>query len=283
LSFKYAAEELHVTHAAVSHQIKALEADLGMQLFHRKPQGVELTDQATEFAARLGPVFGEIAAATEALKSGVLEGEIGVTMAPYFANRCVLPYLQDFHDAYPGLIVRPDMTSGILDLRGSGCLAGIRYGFGSWPGMTKIRLYEDLVSPVAAPSQLAGKTLPLSPEQIAKMVLGEEEDLTNEWEIWFRAAKFTGPIPSIVNYSNRARVADMAIAGGGAGLLDRHLIAADIQEGRLVKLHPLAIPSAKSMYIVFPESEHPDQRVLAFATWIKGRFEADKGLPKRFR
>lgn len=272
-SFKDAADELHVTHAAVSHQIKALEADLGLQLFHRRTRKVELTDQARDFAARLSAAFSEIAAASEAVTAGGLTGEIRVTMAPYFANRCILPYLGAFHEAHPGLIVSPEMSSGVVDLRGSDCDAAVRYGGGSWSGMTAIQIYEDRVSPVAAPTLAAAEDLPLAPERIARLTLGAVGDTASEWLDWFEAAgcRLNAP-PAMVEYSNRARVADMAISGAGVGLLDRHLVAADIRDGRLARLNPLAIRSAKSMYVVFPETGYPDPRVLAFAQWLRDRF-----------
>jgi len=273
LSFKDAAEELNVTHAAVSHQIKALEADLGLKLFHRLTRKVELTDQARNLAERLSRAFAEIRAATEAATAQDLIGEIRISMAPYFANRVILPHLKEFHDLHPGLRVVPEMASRVIDLRGSDCDAAVRYGTGDWPGMTLIKLYEDWLSAVAAPSLVAGRKLPLAIEEIAQMVLGENALMPGKWPEYFAAGGLADPGSlTVVAYPDRARVNDMAISGAGVALVDRHLFASDVEAGRLVRLNPLEIPSEKSMYVVFPETDYPDRRVLAFADWLRGRF-----------
>ncbi|MGI3186712.1 LysR substrate-binding domain-containing protein [Nioella aestuarii] len=275
LSFKDAADELNVTHAAISHQIKALEADLGLKLFHRMTRRVELTDPARDLAARLSRAFAEIRAATEAATAKDLTGEIRISMAPYFANRVILPYLADFHDLYPGLRVIPEMSSDVIDLRGSDCDAAVRYGNGDWPGMTIVKLYDDMLSAVAAPSLVSGRTLPLTLEEIARMVLGDNALMPEKWPEYFEAGGLTDPGQlTVVSYPDRARVNDMAISGAGVALVDRHLFAADVQAGRLLQLNPLEIQSEKSMYVVFAETEYPDRRVLAFANWLKGRFNA---------
>lgn len=273
MSFKDAAEELHVTHAAISHQIKALEADLGQQLFHRLTRRVELTEPARDYAARLTRAFADIRAATEAIGAGRMTGDIRISMAPYFANRVVLPHLSEFYRMYPELRIVPEMSGDVIDLRGSDCDAALRYGDGDWPGMTRIRLYEDRLSAVAAPSLVMGLDLPLSPRAIAEMVLGEDGQMPGKWPEYFAACGLEDPGPlSIVSYPDRARVNDVAISGAGVALVDRHLFRPDMEAGRLVQLRNTEIPSAKSMYVVFPETDYPDPRVLAFADWLKGRF-----------
>ncbi|WP_420397086.1 LysR substrate-binding domain-containing protein [Nioella sp.] len=275
LSFKDAAEELNVTHAAISHQIKALEADLGLKLFHRMTRRVELTDPARDLASRLSRAFAEIRAATEAVTTEDLTGDIRISMAPYFANRVILPHLGEFHARNPGLRVIPDMSSEVIDLRGSDCDAAVRYGNGDWPGMTVIKLYDDMLSAVAAPSLVTGRDLPLSLEEIAGMVLGDNALMPGKWSDYFQAGGLADTERlTIVSYPDRARVNDMAISGAGVALVDRYLFAADMDAGRLVRLNPLEIPSEKSMYVVFPESDYPDRRVVAFSDWLKGRFSS---------
>lgn len=272
LSFKNAAEELNVTHAAISHQIKGLEADLGLKLFHRMTRRVELTDPARALAERLSRAFAEIRAATEAATATDLTGEIRISMAPYFANRVILPHLSEFHELYPGLRVIPEMASKVIDLRGSDCDAAVRYGLGDWPGMSLIKLYDDMLSAVAAPSLVMGRHLPMTLEDVAGLVLGDNALMPGKWTEYFEAGGLTetGPL-TLVSYPDRARVNDMAISGAGVALVDRYLFAADVKAGRLVQLNPLEIPSEKAMYVVFPETDYPDRRVIAFADWLKAR------------
>lgn len=274
LSFKDAADELHVTHAAVSHQIKALEADLGLQLFTRHPRRVELTNHARQFAARLSPVFSELAEATQALVSQQMLGELKITMAPYYATRTVLPFLGEFHARYPGLLVSPEMGLDVVDLRFSDYDCGLRYGEGDWVGLTSIKLYQERVGPVASPEYIKGKDLPMNPAEIAEMVLAQNKATTDEWPRWFRSAGVNSDVAlNIVTYDNRAQSTDMALSGTGIALADRRLVAADIEAGRLAFLNPITIDSVRTMYVTFPETEYPDPRILAFADWLRERYD----------
>ncbi|MDH5797514.1 MAG: LysR substrate-binding domain-containing protein [Paracoccaceae bacterium] len=269
-SFKAAAEELHVTQAAISHQIKALEDDLDQELFHRRTRKVHPTAHARDFAARLTKAFQAISSATEELTQQQMEGEITVTMAPFYANRIILPRLAKFQELYPGLLVRPDMSSGVVDFRRDDIDAGVRYGMGDWPGLTCVLLHKDILSPVAAPELLKGWDLPIDPAIISGMTLGFDESTPGDWVRWLKAAgSDVTPHGTLIGYGNRARMMDMALSGLGVALADYRLTAADVERGNLVRLHPATIPSEKAMYIVYPATDHPDPRVIAFSDWLK--------------
>lgn len=273
LSFKDAAEELHVTHAAVSHQIKALEADLGIQLFYRRPRRVELTVSGQSYARTMTRAINDIADATQALVAEQMTGEITISMAPFLSTRTILPHLAKFHLAHPALVVIPEMTGEVVDFQKSNVSAAVRYGFGKWPGLQSKLLYECNVFPVAAPSYLEGQDQNLNPADIAQMTLARNVELPDEWSQWFA---LVGHLPEnqirYVEYSNQGHVVDMALSGTGVALADPRWVAADLRAGRLRILSDKLLHSKKSLYLVFPSADHPDARVLAFADWYHKLF-----------
>lgn len=269
-SFKHAADELHVTHAAVSHQIKALEAELGQQLFNRKTRGVELTHAASVFAARLSDIFSELASACDAVVSHQMEGQLNITMAPYFANRLVIPRLSDFHDTHPGLTVQPHLSWDMLDLRSADFHAAVRYGTGDWPGLCAIKLIEDGICPVASPAFIKAITVPMQPSEIASLPLARNVNTPDEWSDWFNSAGHPLSVqPNFVDYTDRAQCTDFALSGNGVALVHAHLIKPDIAAGRLVRLNPLEVGSSKSTFAVFQQTDFPDPRVIAFIDWLR--------------
>ncbi len=278
-SFKDAAEELHVTHAAVSHQVKALEQSLGLQLFRRRGRGVTVTDAARRYAQEIGKALDCVQAATTELSGNPMSGILRVSIAPFYGNRIVLPRLSRFHALYPEIKVEPNMSSAVLDFRKSELDGGLRYGRGLWPGLTAIEIHRDELVPVAAPAVVEGKTLPLSPAEIARMTLGYIEGDEGDWAAWLRKAGHDGDPPSnMLGYGNRARVIDLAFSGHGLALADVRLTAPDVAAGHLVRLNDTRISTGRAMWLVYPETEFPDKRLLAFGAWFKSEIDAIPAL-----
>lgn len=274
-SFKDAAEELHVTQSAVSHQIKSLEELLGVQLFRRYGRGVIATDAARRYAGELGHAFDRIAAATASLAGNPMRGTLRISIAPFYGNRLVLPRLSRFHALFPEIRVEPEMSAVVHDFRKSDLDGGLRYGRGLWPGMTAIEVHRDELVPIAAPSMFEGRSLPLSPEEIAKLTLGYIEGDEGDWERWLAEAGYTGPPPTpTLGYGNRARVIDLAFSGHGVALADVKLTAPDVAAGHLVRLNETRLDVGRAMWLVFPETEYPDPRLLAFGEWFKSEIDA---------
>ncbi len=269
-SFKLAAEELHVTQAAVSHQVRALEEHMGQQLFVRKTRQVVLTPQAKGFAEALAQAFDTIAEAAHRMEDVPMEGELKLSVAPFFANRLLLPRLARFAEKFPKIAVRPFMSSTYVDPVDEGFDGLIRYGGGTWDGLTALRLYDDCVTPVAAPSYITERTLPMSPEDIARTVMSSNSQNRRDWSNWFAAVGYTPDFEmTVIDYPDRARAIDLAISGGGVALTDLHIIAPDLASGALIQLHPVAVPSEKNMYLAFPETGRPDPRLMAFFDWFR--------------
>jgi len=274
-SFSDAADELFVTQAAVSHQIKALEADLGQQLFRRQGRGVVPTELARVYATEIGAAFDRIQAATHNLSENPMSGTLKITFAPFYGNRIILPRLSRFHSLFPDIKVEPDMSSTVVDFRKSDIDAGLRYGKGLWPGLEVVPMHQDVLVPVSAPSLVAGRKLPLSPEDIAELMLGYIDGDEEDWDNWFAAAGHK-PAKSLnmLGYGNRARVIDLAFSGHGVALADVKLTAADVAAGHLVRLNDTHVEVPRAMYLVYPKTDYPDPRVLAFGDWFKSEIDA---------
>lgn len=128
-------------------------------------------------------------------------------------------------------------------------------------------LHRDTLAAVATPGYVAGRTLPLKPEEIAAMTLGYNKGWRDDWTKWFEAAGYEGsPSGIMMDYDNRARMLDLALAGHGAVLCDLVLAAAEIAAGHLVQIHPATIETGRGMWVVFPETATPDPSVLCFRT-----------------
>jgi LysR family glycine cleavage system transcriptional activator len=271
LSFKDAADELHVTHAAVSHQIKALEEMLGQKLFTRLTRQVRLTEAGQSCLPHLTEALDKIAQATSDVSVQKMQGTVKLSIAPFYGNRMILPRLGGFHALYPDLRIQPDMSSSLVDFKSTDVDASIRYGGGSWSGLTAILLHTDRSAPCAAPAYIAEYSLPVTPEDLCELTLAATAGREDEWNIWFTAVGHTPARPPVlVPYENRARALDLALSGHGVCLADLTLLHDDLASGQLVQLHPHAEPQDVGMYLVFPKTDQPDPRVLAFADWFKG-------------
>lgn len=272
-SFKDAAEELHVTQAAVSHQIKALEDDLGHKLFIRMTRQVRLTPKGEALSPVMSRAFEDMAAAILDVRGDALEGELIVSVAPFFGNRMILPILPDFHAEFPGIRIRPDMGAEIVDFDKSDFHCAIRYGTGEWKGLVKIHLAHNLVAPFAAPSFLENWEPPVALEDIAGMTLGSVSGRRYHWTDWFAAQGYDpGDRLMLIDYNNKARALDLALAGNGVALDDVFLMAGEVEAGRLVQLHPFVHQQGTSMYLVYPEALKNDARLRAFGDWLERRF-----------
>jgi len=269
-SFKHGAAELCVTQAAVSHQIKALEDALGTALFVRRTREVEPTAEAERLLAVLTRALDDIEAATLEASGTTLTGDLHLSAAPFYGNRWLLPRLDRFHADHPGLNVSVSLSFEVVDLAASGYDAALRFGTGEWPGLTAIRIHRDRVGPVCAPHCVAGRQLPLDPEDIAQQSLATTSRLDGEWEAWFAAAdhEASGGLDLIV-HRNRALAFDAALSGQAVCLADVRLSGAAEAAGHLVRLDPATVVMPRGMYLVYPDRSRPDPRVLAFADWLR--------------
>lgn len=269
LSFKAAAEELNVTHAAVSHQIKALEESLGTQVFQRVTRGVRLSAEAQRLSTELSQAFDQMDQAIQQFKAKEMTGTLKVSVVPWYGNRLILPRLAEFRADYPGLTVDLGYSYELVDFSYSDFQAALRHGKGNWPNLSEVKVHSDTVSPIAAPALVEGLDLPLSSERISQMTLAVARGQEDAWRYWLEQAGVADATPTLVKFDNRALTTEFAIAGNGVALSDLRAIDLELQTATLVRLHPLAVTLDSGLHLVFPETPYPDPRLLAFAEWLK--------------
>ncbi len=275
VSFARAAEELHVTAAAISQHIKLLEETLGLELFRRGAQ-LALTDAAREALPLLTDAFDRLERACERLRAGGDEGPLVVSLAPSFASRWLIPRLQRFEAAHPGIELRLSATTRLVSFEAEGVDAAIRYGNGRYPGLHAERLRAEFVVAVAAPRLAEGLTAPadlMDAVLLHNQAMGWDSSFP-DWPNWLRDAGLTVDRPlKIRQFGDAALVMEAALAGLGVALIWRTLIEEDLTAGRLKALFS-AVPVANAYHLVCPHKNLHKPNVAAFRSWIKSEMES---------
>ncbi|MBB6338158.1 LysR family transcriptional regulator of beta-lactamase [Xanthomonas arboricola] len=236
-----AASELCVSQAALSHQIKALEQQLGSSLFHRLPRGVALTDEGAALAPVLGEAFDRIAATLERFADGRYREVLSVGVVGTFATGWLLPRLPAFHAAHPEIELRLSTHNNRVDLAGEGLDLAIRFGDGDWQGQIAHALMEAPFAPVCAPSMARGLR---TPADLAQLPLLRSYRL-DEWPQWFRAAGVAEVVARGAMFDSSLTLASAAAAGAGVALLPLPMFRQDLDAGRMVCPFPIQIDAGR--------------------------------------
>jgi LysR family transcriptional regulator, glycine cleavage system transcriptional activator len=270
LSFKDAASELFVTQAAISHQVKALEQDIGRQLFHRHGRKVSLTEEARRFLADISPAFDQIAKATAMLKSKDIAGILKLSTTGFLVDRIIRPFLSEFKALYPELQLDISYSRDVVDFKTADIHAALRWGKGPWKGLASILIYNKTV-PLCSPSLVEGLELPVSAEVIARLPLLTTKGHSTGWLDWFAAAGIDDTSGlDFIEFDDAGLAHDGATSGRGVALfLDVALIQHELSTGSMVIINPLTISLNYGIFLVYPETQQPGDKILAFADWLK--------------
>ena len=275
LSFKKASEELSVTAAAVSHQVKGLEEFLGLPLFRRMPRGLSLTDTGQLLLSELSEVFQSLDRAMERVIESDSRGTLTLSVAPTFAVMWLIPRLQKFYALHPDLDVRISTGLSLIDFHRDDFDAAIRLGSGDWLGLEAIELFDETVTPMCSPRLLEGPNAIRSPDDLSKHVLLHNHSMDYDpeaptWETWLEAAGATGVDASRgTHFSLPDHGLQAAIDGAGIVLGWRSLSAKDVAAGRVVEPFDLALPLGSSFYLVYPEAHSLRPQIAALRDWLK--------------
>ncbi len=270
-SYSRAAEELGLTHGAISHRIRELEARTGKRLFERRgnrmmptPEGHRLLAHVRHALALLGNAFSPDAPAMDRLTISVL---------PSVAARWLGPRLADFREARPKLKLELRTEVDLADFRGDDMDGAIRFGPGGWPGVQATRIAGELLFPVCSPAYLARHPLDRPAD------LGAATLLRNSWQPWapwLGAAQVDLPEPATGTlYADSDLLLEAAAAGEGVALARGILAAAELQAGRLVRPFDLAIEDTYGYYLVSPQASQGKPALAAFANWLAAEMTAD--------
>ncbi|TQV78968.1 transcriptional regulator GcvA [Denitrobaculum tricleocarpae] len=275
LSFTKAAEELFVTQAAVSHQIKTLEAHLGIQLFRRLNRRLLLTEAGQDYFPVLRDALDMMNRATQRLRSQDSSGNLKVSALPSFAAKWLLPRLPRFTEKNPTIDVLISANDQIVDFDQDDFDLAIRYGSGNYPGLRVDRMMGDRIFPVCSPRLLEGDKPLQAPDDLSRHVLlhddmARTDASANDWQGWLRAAGITTVDPDRgPAYSHSSMVIQAAIEGHGIALGRTSLIGDDVAAGRLVCPFGPVIPGPFTYYLVGPEETADQPKIQAFKTWIQ--------------
>ena len=267
-SFSRAAEELHLTHGAVSHQVRALEEHLGVPLFARHGKRVALTPAGRAFAERVRGALDDLAAAAGSLRAR-RDDRLNISVLPSFASRWLMPRLIRFMDANPKMEVNVIASTALANFRDDEVDVAIRFGNGPWPPHHCEMFLEDEYFPVASPRFNKGK-LPRTPRDLLKArIIREDRDY---WSAWFEkagvpieeAAVARGPLFNDSTYSLQA-----AARGEGIALARRSIAQEDLDRGVLKRLFDLTVPSRERYWFVSSKEAADQPKVKAFRDWVK--------------
>ncbi|MYM98305.1 transcriptional regulator GcvA [Duganella vulcania] len=264
-NFSRAAEELHLTHGAISHQVRALEEELGRPLFVRHGRQVKITSDALKFAQFLGKSFADIAAAADAMRASTVNQRLTISSIPSFAARWLAPRLGRFIDLYPDIEVVLQSSGQLQDLARDGIDVGIRFGRGNYPGLVVQRLMGDVYYPVVSPHYRRGQ-LPTAPQELSRHTLLRSVE---PWSPWLRAAGVDMAEPSGgLMFEDLSMLIRSAADGNGVALV-RHVVAMqEIASGQLRRLFDTATPCPDEYFFVSPPGAAGRPQVQAFRDWL---------------
>jgi LysR family glycine cleavage system transcriptional activator len=271
-SFTRAAEELCVTQGAVSHQVKALEAELGIKLFNRERQRLTITNAGRDYLAVVRDALDRIAMGTERLLQRQRSGALTVSTSPDFAAKWLVPRLGRFAEANPRIDLRVSATMHHVDFAREDVDIAVRHGDGHWPGLHVTRLCAEHLFAVCSPKLAAALR---KPADLLKHPLLHLED-SNAWAEWFQAAGIGDADATNGPVLNRASMLiDAAIDGHGIALARTALAAWDLINNRLVRPFTIALPLSKSYWIVCPKATATLPKLVACRDWLLAEARED--------
>lgn len=267
-SFTRAAEELCVTQGAVSQQVKALEAELGLKLFNRERQRLSITAAGRDYLAVIGDALDRIAAGTERLRRARNAGTLTVSTSPDFAAKWLVHRLGRFQEAHPDVELRIAAAARHVDFARDDVDVAIRHGDGDWPGLSVVRLCEETLFPVCSPRLAAEAARTGGPADLLKRPLLHVDD-QGAWARWHEAAGLPPEPPSRGPVLNSAgMLVDAAVDGLGVALARTTLAAWDLVHGRLVRPFEVGLPLTRGYWIVCPRSTATLPKIAAFRDWM---------------
>ncbi|MFC5742017.1 LysR substrate-binding domain-containing protein [Dyella tabacisoli] len=264
-NFTVAAAELHLTASAVSHQIRAIESFYATKLFQRNRRDVALTPAGEKLLEVIQHFLQQLSSVGEALRSRDTN-RLYVTAPPSLVSRWLMPRLGGFLSAHPEVDFKLHATQSLLDLDVEKVDFAIRYGDGRWPGLHGVKLFDELIFPVASPDYIARAKL-RKPADLKGCVL-----LRDDFQSWERWCEQTGGVVDKSGWgpvvSDSALLLQAAEAGHGVALGRSVLVADAIAAGALVKIGGRAIAAPGAYYLVSPARHADSKPAKAFRLWL---------------
>mgnify|MGYP001813974364 CR=1 FL=1 len=280
MSFAHAADELNVTPAALSFQIKSLEEHLGQPVFRRLNRAVELTEAGRALAPGASEGFGVLNGAWRAARRLGNQRHLTVTAGPGFTSLWLARRMFSFAADHPGIELRLSASLNILDFDRDDVDVAIRFGSSSIDGLHALSLGLEWASPMVAPS-LADKLK--TPDDLKNLVLlvdevSERVDSAMTWRNWYDAAGLGTPDQPVATFNTPEPAVSAAIAGTGVLMGRASLAGAALNDGRLVMPFDLALAAENSYRVVCPEHTANLPHIRAFFEWIDAEYAQVRAL-----
>jgi len=271
LSFTQAASELNVTQAAISHQIKRLEQELGVRLFVRQNRALSLTPEARDYLPGIRAAFNDLRLATDRLLRKDDDRVLTVSTLASLAAKWLLPRLSAFQEAHPGIDVRITTSTSLVDFQRDNVDAAIRYGRGQWQDVRTDWLMADEMFPVCSPALLQAARPLKCPEDLRDHVLLHTSNVySDDWRLWLTAAGLPADLskPPGATFDLIFVTVQAAIDGIGVAMGRTSYVQDDISKGRLVAPFKIALPTDAGFYLVSPQGRTDSPKLAAFRQWI---------------
>jgi LysR family transcriptional regulator, glycine cleavage system transcriptional activator len=280
LSFAKAADELHVTPAALSHQIRAFEEQLGLPLFHRRTRAIELTDTGRLIYPGLHAGFESVRGAMAQLDRSRDGNVLVISATPGLVAKWLMPRLWRFLHAHPDIDARVSASLKIADFAAEGVDVAIRLSKENHPELYAERLFNDSVLPVCSP-RLVEQGL-RSPADLPRFPLIHYDIPTSMhapplWADWFAVAGLQGDATRGLKVNVADHALDAAVAGAGVSLSFKLIASDDVHSGRLVTPFGPELPLASGYNFVCPKGHEKRPNVRAFRDWLFAEMEETKG------
>ena len=284
-NLRAAAEELHLTHSAVSQQIKLLEEQIGFELFDRRGRRVALNAAGTALLRAVEPALAALdeGVRTAALASGNAEQRLRITLLSSFAHRWLLPRMGRWRECHPDIGLELHTSQHLVELQREGFHAALRQGSGQWRGLDAVCLTDSpmivLGSPQAA-RRLQGST---AAELADEPLLGS----TVMWQRWFALNKLRTRVNPVATFSDAGLMLQAAEQNLGLAL-GREILAADaLRDGRLVRLSPVEMrhEEAQTYWLAYPPELTDWPPLMALRQWLLDELalsqrELDRAVPR---
>jgi LysR family transcriptional regulator, glycine cleavage system transcriptional activator len=266
-NFTRAAEELGVTQAAVSQQVKTLEAKLGLKLFDRERQRLRITEAGREYLAVVRDALDRLAVGTDRLVQRQSSGVLTVSTSPDFAAKWLVHRLGRFVEAHPDLDLRVSASMHHIDFAHEQIDLAVRHGDGDWAGLDVVRLCSERLFAVCSPKLIQGRKRVTEASDLLKFPL-LRLDGWDTWSRWFDAAGISDPVARGPVLSQASMLIDAAVDGQGVALARTALAAWDLIHGRLVAPIDVTLSMQKTYWIVSPTATSAMPKIKTFREWL---------------
>jgi LysR family transcriptional regulator, glycine cleavage system transcriptional activator len=277
LSFKLAAQELHLTPSAISHQIKALESFLGFALFRRGNRSLELTDGGKAYLGVVNDTLAKLRSGSARVAQRYARAGLKISAGPFIASEVIVPALPAFQEAHPDIDVRIDTDLRQIDLLHEDMDVALRFGSGEWKGLAAERLLQVSAVPVCAPA-LAPALRKHGPSRLDDTTLIHSTPMADGWAQWAAAAGVTLGTPKrdvwLDSYLAILRAAEQGL-GLALGLLP--LVQPALTRRRLVMPWPkLRLDIPQGYYLLYRPQDRERPELVAFRSWLLALLRSER-------